>query len=178
MRLWKNHAVREMTHVRGAMPRLSLVWAPYAACAWAMVFAFVSFYWAAGGTLGVNTLGRTIQSLAHDPAFIVVVWLTGIAKVLAGIAALTLVRPWWSWIPRLLKLLGAWAGGIGLTLYGGFPFIVEGLLLAGWLRPGDDVDWNGSRWHFLLWDPWWFLGGVLFLLAAWHYQRSTAAPGA
>ena len=54
----------------------------------------MSFYWALGGELGLNTLGSGIQALAHDPSFIALVWLTGVVKVLGGLFALTLVRPW------------------------------------------------------------------------------------
>jgi Protein of unknown function (DUF3995) len=155
-------------------------WAAYAACAWALLFALMSFYWALGGTTGVNTLGSAIQSLAHDPGFIAVVWLTGVAKVIGGLFALTLVRPWTPWLPPIWKLVLAWVVGIGLVLYSGVQLILEGLVLGGVIRSSGPVDWEGLRWHFWLWDPWWLLGGILFLLAAWQYQRSlrtaTKAP--
>lgn len=165
--------LRTVNNPRTAAVGSSLIWAPYVACAWALLFAVMSFYWAAGGTLGVNTLGSGIQSLAHDPQFIAIVWLTGVIKVLGGFCALTLVRPWLLWIPHRVKLIGAWAAGIGLALYGGVPFVVEGLLLSGLIPTAGPVDWVGIRWHFLLWDPWWLLGGILFLLAARYYQRAT-----
>jgi Protein of unknown function (DUF3995) len=147
------------------------VWAAYAASAWAMLFALMSFYWAAGGTFGVNTLGSGIQALAHDPGFIAIVWLTGVAKVLGGLFALSLARPLARWLRPGWKLALAWIGGAALALYGGIPLIVEGLALGGVVRVSGPVDWEGVRWHFWLWDPWWLLGGVLFLLAAWQYQR-------
>ena len=147
-------------------------WAAYAACAWALLFALMSFYWALGGEFGVNTLGSGIQALARDPGFVAVVWLTGVAKVVGGLFALTLVRPWARWLPPIWKLVLAWAGGIGLALYGGVQLIIEGLVLGGAIRVSGAVDWEGLRWHVWLWDPWWLLGGVLFLLAAWQYQRS------
>ncbi|MGE5335448.1 MAG: DUF3995 domain-containing protein [Nitrososphaerota archaeon] len=146
-------------------------WAAYAASAWAMLFALLSFYWALGGEFGVNTLGRGIQSLAHDPGFIAVVWLTGVAKVVGGLFALTLVRPWLMWLPPIWKLVLAWIGGIGLALYGGIPLIIEGMALSGVVPVSSAVDWEGLRWHFWLWDPWWLLGGIFFLFAAWQYQR-------
>lgn len=147
------------------------IWPGYAACVWAFVFAAMSFYWAAGGTFAVDTLGSSIQSMEHDPGFIAIVWLTGILKVIGGLFALTLVRPWAPWLPHVLKLILAWVGGIGLVLYGGIQFLLEGLVLSGMLHVTGPVDWNGMRWHFWLWDPWWLLGGILFCAAAWAYQR-------
>ena len=153
-------------------------WAAWAACVWALLFALMSFYWALGGELGVNTLGSGIQSLAHDPGFIAIVWLTGVAKVVGGLFALTLVYPWPRWLPSSWRLALAWAGGVGLALYGGVQFVIEGLVLVGAIHVSGSVDWDGLRWHVWLWDPWWLLGGILFLLAAWQYQRSrhSAAP--
>lgn len=37
------------------------------------------------------------------------------------------------------------------------------------------VDWEGIRWRFWIWNPWWLLGGILFLLTALQYQRSLRA---
>jgi hypothetical protein len=30
-----------------------------------------------------------------------------------------------------------------------------------------------ARWHLVLWDPWWLLGGVLLGLATWVFQRAS-----
>lgn len=43
-------------------------WAGYAACVWALLFAAISFYWAAGGTAGSDPIGPAITSMRHDPA--------------------------------------------------------------------------------------------------------------
>jgi Protein of unknown function (DUF3995) len=147
-------------------------WAAYAACAWALIFALMSFYWALGGEIGLDTLGLGIQALAHDPGFIALVWLTGIAKVVGGLFALTLVRPWLLWLPPIWKLALAWLSGSALALYGGVNLVVEWLLVSGAIHIDGVVVTEGIRWHAWLWDPWWLLGGILFLLAAWQYQRS------
>ena len=147
-------------------------WAAYAACVWALLFALMSFYWALGGQLGLNTLGAGIRALAHDPGFVAIVWLTGIAKVIGGLFALTLVRPWAHWLPPIWKLALAWIGGAGLALYGGVNLIVEWLVVVGVIQMNGLEVTEGIRWHAWLWDPWWLLGGVLFLLAAWRYRRS------
>jgi uncharacterized protein DUF3995 len=147
-------------------------WAAYAACAWALLFALMSFYWALGGEFGLNTLGLGIQALAHDPGFIALVWLTGIAKVLGGLFALTLARPWLLWLPPIWKLALAWVGGAALALYGSVNLVVEWLIVTGAIHIAGVAVTEGIRWHARLWDPWWLLGGILFLLAAWQYQRA------
>ena len=45
-----------------------------------VAFAAISFYWGIGGTLGLDTLGGSIESLAqaHDRTLLVAVWVTGL----------------------------------------------------------------------------------------------------
>ena len=59
-------------------------WSAYAASIWAFTFTAVSFYWAAGGTLGANTLGNGIKemALARDPVFVMILWITAGLKFL------------------------------------------------------------------------------------------------
>ncbi len=82
--------------------RPSRTWPGYAAAAWALGFAALSFYWAAGGRLGLGTLAQTIreQAIAREPELIRIVWLTGGLKVLAAVVAMALVRPWGKAVPR------------------------------------------------------------------------------
>src|SRR3954447_5412033 len=96
----------------------SSTWAGYAACVWALAFAAISFYWAIGGTTGSETIGPAITNMAHDPAFVVVLWGTGALKVLGGLLALALVRPWGRLLPRWLLLTASWGGGAFMVLYG------------------------------------------------------------
>ena len=151
-------------------------WSPdgaaYAACAWAVVFAAASFYWAAGGTVGEDTVGGVITRL---PGIVALLWVTGALKVIGALLALALVRPWGRVLPRWLLLTLSWAGGVGLTAYGAIPLVVNGLMVAGVLHVPGPVDWTAMRWHVFLWDPWWLLGGLLFVAAAWSYQRRTHA---
>ena len=146
--------------------------AAYAACAWAVVFAAASFYWAAGGTAGEDTVGGVITRL---PGIVALLWVTGALKVIGALLALALVRPWGRVLPRWLLLTLSWAGGVGLTAYGAIPLVVNGLMVAGVLHGPGPVDWTLMRWHVFLWDPWWLLGGLLFVAAAWSYQRRTQA---
>ena len=148
-------------------------WAAYAACGWAFLFAAPSFYWAAGGTAGMGALGPGIAAMARDPWFVALVWSTGGAKVLAGLLALALVRPWGRRVPRRVLLAGAWGGG-GLLVFHGGDFVVQGALaLGGIVDVPEPAPWATIRWYTFLWGPWFLVGGILFCAAAWHYQRTS-----
>lgn len=155
-------------------------WAAYAACALALLSAIPSFYWAAGGTIGLDTVGGAIEELARarDPAGVALGLGAGVLKVAGGVLALALVRPWGRGVPR--RLLGgvAWAASAVLTLYGGLLVAVGALVLAGVIRPAGPVDRTALRWHVLLWDLWFLVWGLLLGLAAWHYGRQSRDRGA
>lgn len=154
-------------------PPLRTGWAAYAACAWSFLFAVPSFYWAAGGTAGMGSLGPGVAAMARDPWFVALVWATGVAKVLAGFLALALVRPWGQSIPRWMLLAGAWGGGALLFLHGG-DFVVQGALaLGGFVEVPAPATLTAIRWQTFLWGPWFLLGGLLFCIAAWPRKAKT-----
>ena len=150
-------------------------WAGYAACVLALLYAAVSLYWAAGGTAGLSTIGGGLEELgrARDPGIVALVWITGLLKVLAGLLALALVRPWGRVLPRRLLLVTAWGGATLLALYGGLLVVVQALLVSGVIAPAGSVDWTALWWHLLVWDPWFLVWGILLGVAAWYYQRGT-----
>jgi hypothetical protein len=153
--------------------RSPLVWSGYAAFAWGLLFAGISFYWGLGGTLGLDTLGGTLEQLgrSRDPTIFAAVWLTGVLKVGGAILALALVQPWGRRLPRLPLLLFGWAAAVVLTLYGGTLVTAEALVATGLVRPGT-VDWKPLLWHLYVWDMSFLIWGVLFAFAAWHYART------
>jgi hypothetical protein len=69
-------------------------WSAYAASIWAFTFTAMSLYWAAGGTLGADTIGNGIKemALARDPVFVMILWITAALKFLLGLLALALVQ--------------------------------------------------------------------------------------
>lgn len=148
-------------------PLLRTGWAAYAAFTWAFLFAAPSFYWAAGGTAGMGTLGPGVAAMARDPWFIALVWVTGFAKALAGLLALALVRPWGQRIPRWVLLAGAWGGGALLVLHGGDLVVQGALALGGFLDIPASATPSAIRWQTFLWGPWFLVGGLLFCIAAW-----------
>lgn len=151
------------------------VWAAYTAAALALLYAVPSFYWALGGTAGLDTVAGAIERLgrAHDPAGVALAIGSGVLKVAGGLLALALVRPWGRRIPRRLLLGAAWAASAVLTAYGGLLVLVGALVLTGLINPSDPVDRTALRWHVLLWDLWFLVWGVALGVAAWHYGRES-----
>jgi Protein of unknown function (DUF3995) len=154
--------------------------AAYAACALALLSAVPSFYWALGGTAGLDTVGGTLEELgrAHDPRGVALGVGAGLLKVAGGLLALALARPWGGAVPRWLLLGAAWAASTVLTAYGGLLVAVGGLVLTGVISPSGPVDRTALRWHVMVWDSWFLVWGLLLGVAAWHYGRQARDPTA
>jgi Protein of unknown function (DUF3995) len=155
-------------------------WAANAACALALLSAVPSFYWALGGTAGLDTVGGVIEELARtrDPAGVALGIGAGVLKVAGGLLALALVRPWGRAIPRRLLLGAAWAASMVLAAYGGLLVVVRALVLTGVISPSGPVDRTALRWHVMLWDLWFLVWGLLLGVAAWHSGRESRGRGA
>ena len=152
------------------------VWAGYAAFAWGLIFGAISFYWGAGGTLGVDTvLGSLRMSSVQESLLIVAVWVAGLLKVLGALLALALVTSWGTRLPaRPLAVVG-WAAAGLLTLYGGVNVFAEALTASDIVKPTQPVDWKPLLWHLYVWDMSFLIWGILFGLAAWHFTRTNRA---
>lgn len=152
--------------------RLSL-WVAYAAIVWWFAFAALSFYWAAGGTFALNTLGERIESLAAAGELwvLILVASTGALKLIPCLLVFSLIQPregeFFSLKTRLVALASL---GILSLLYGGVQMIAKLLVLAGVFVP-DEIDTAGFWGHLLIWDPVWIIGGVLLITVAWNYHR-------
>jgi hypothetical protein len=146
---------------------------PYAACAWALAFAAVSFYWAAGGEVGLETVGEEIRrdALAREPDAIAIVWVTGGLKVLGAALALALLRPRGPAILRRALGIAGWVVGVGLLVYAVANFGQHGLMAIGAIETPDALGETAVTWHLALWDPVWLLGGALFTGAAWRFTH-------
>lgn len=145
----------------------SAAWVAYAACGWALLFATLSFFWAAGGRTGLHPL--ELEGAPGDSVWIIINLGAGIIKVLIGLLALALVQPWGQVIPRKLLRAGAWMLGVGMSLYGGLGLVSDVLHVTGIISDPANGKW--FFWYLVLWDPWWLLGGVLYITAAWLTRR-------
>ena len=78
------------------MPARRKRWPIACGVVWSLLFACMSFYWAGGGKLGVDTLGPEIsrQAVLRDEGFILVVWITGAAKAAGALLLLALTIRW------------------------------------------------------------------------------------
>ena len=148
--------------------------AGHAAAAWALAFAALSFYWAAGGTAGLGTLSKGLrrEALERPGGFVAVLWATAVVKVAAAALGLALVQPWGERVPRRLLLAAGWATGVLLTLYGGVGLVNAALAEFGVV---ESTDPETVRWYLLLWEPYWILGGLLFLTATGQFRRWSRA---
>jgi hypothetical protein len=145
----------------------SAAWTAYAACSWALLFAALSFFWAAGGRTGLHPL--ELEVAPGNGVWIVINLGAGVLKVVIALITLALVQPW-GWIfPRKLLRASAWLLGVGMSLYGGLGLVSDVLHLTGVI--GDPANGKWFFWYLVLWDPWWVLGGVLYLTAVWLARR-------
>jgi hypothetical protein len=138
-----------------------VAWA--AAAVWAFAFAAVSFYWAAGGQFGVATIAADIDAipLAGDPRFVTA---TGVAKIAAGCLPLALHRAVGT--PRRRLRVVVWIVGGAFALYGLANFVDHAAMTTGLRAAPEALGATAARWHLLFWDPFWMLGGALFLATA------------
>lgn len=119
------------------------------AAALGMVHAAFSLSWTAGGTLPVWSLGDDLVESFRGREWLLVP--IGIAKLVAAVAPLALVR--WGWLARVAARFACRMGAFVLVVWGGLNTIVGSLVLAGVVRPESGFDRSGMIGHAYLWDP-------------------------
>ena len=114
-------------------------------------------------------------------------WLlaVGVLCVVGALVPLALIQPWGQYIPRWLMLVYTWMGGVLLTFHALYGIIVHGLAAAGIVTWAQVQQWAGApvvpmsdesvreliREGMLIWNPWFLLGGILYLAVAWYGSR-------
>ena len=149
----------------------------YAAASVAFAYALMSLYWALGGHALISTIGGYVEQFARrGGALPVLIALAAtLAKVLGGLLALALVRPWGRVVvPRRWLLIGSAAASVLLVAYGGLNVLLGALVLSGVIHPAGGVDPTALRWHVGVWDLWFLMWGILLALAIVGYWRRTA----
>ncbi|MFJ7726203.1 DUF3995 domain-containing protein [Neobacillus sp. NPDC097160] len=143
----------------------------YVGFIWCFLFALMSFYWAAGGMLGAKSLGGLIykKAVERESSFIAIVWFTGFIKLGGGLFLLLLLRKW-SKITNCVLYFLSLIGGIFLSLYGLLNFISLILSSIGLLSL--QIDNFALRWRLFFWEPFWMIGGVLFILSALEFKKT------
>jgi len=150
-------------------------WA-YAAAAWAFAFAAISFYWAAGGTAGLDTLARDLEEDAREGGanLVALALVPGVLKAAVGVLALGLVERPRLPISRRANIRLVWLIAFGLTIYGVVLTAEKALMKAGAIDVPTGLGGDRLEWYLFFWDPLWLLGGVLFGFAA----RAAGSKGA
>lgn len=141
-----------------------------------------SAYWAAGGTALLDTIGGDIERWGRErqPSVVVVLWGIAAVKALVALAAPVVIfeprflPPWTAErVPRILS----WIAAITLIIYGGLLTGVGLLVQSDLLEAGPDADQRGLVWHTYLWDPWFLLWGLAFIVGLGLTRRRRAASG-
>ncbi len=138
-------------------------------CVWMVIFAGVHVYWALGGTFAMPAGFSVDENTA-----LLVIDIMAVPLCLAGAAlALALVHPAGRRRPRTVTALTALTGVFAIVHAAGTIVADLGMLLGVVEVP----DTEAERISAFVFEPWWFLGGVLFVLAAWafHTERRHAA---
>lgn len=161
-------------------------WAAYAGCVWALLYAvFVRFYQAAGGTIGLSAPIVDTTGGIYIASYVV-----GVIIMLCGFVLLGLVKPWGKVVPSWIP----WIGGVSiyrgfllfptlicsvfLLAHGAAGIITRVLFLAGFIdlkMPtfSGEVDMRiDALWDLFVYQPWFFIMGVLAGLSAAHYAQA------
>jgi Protein of unknown function (DUF3995) len=150
-------------------------WPGYAAAGWGLLFAVPSFVWALGGTVGAQTtVSPSLVELARQRVtwFVLVLWVTGVLKLIGALVGLGLTRRWGTATGRQLVFCG-WGAAV-LLVWHGLLFVIGGVLVESGVVTVDPTLRTISRWYLYLWGPWFVLGGLAFGAAAWAYVRTSA----
>jgi len=133
----------------------------YAAAAWAAVFAAFHVIWAGGWYIGLHE--ETARRAFANPAFLAYDVVVAGMLVIAVVVALALVQPWGRRVPR--RPLG-WlaAAGTGLLVLRSVASLVQTAYLL--------VVGRFSLRAMGIWEPWFYLGAILFSLTTWRFWRS------
>ncbi|MCQ6557245.1 DUF3995 domain-containing protein [Paenibacillus mendelii] len=137
---------------------------------WSLLFAAMSFYWASGGMFGVSSLGEFIarQAVMRDNSFMLLVWLTGVVKVLGAVLLFGLLKPWKSKIAAKGLYFAVVVGGAFLFLYGLLNWLT--VLLASAQVLSMNIDRYSANWRLFFWEPFWMLGGVLYFVSGRRFS--------
>jgi hypothetical protein len=164
------------------------VWPAYVGCLWALMYAvFVRFYQAAGGTIGISGQPKDPESLY------MVSYIAGLIILVCGFVLIALVKPWGRVVPkripfiggrkihRLIILIPTLFCTAFLIAHGVAGIITKVLFLAGVITidfPGF-VDFDVQKdalWDLLVYEPWFFIMGILASLTAAHYAQTSGVP--
>ena len=135
-------------------------WVAYAAATWAFVFAAFHVVWACGWYVGLHAEEARIAF--RKPYTLPYDLVVAAMCVIGGVLALAPVRAWGARLRRPGVRVIAWIGTVLLVLRAVAGFIQLVWLLAAARLALRDVEF---------WEPWFYLGAILFGVTTWRYWR-------
>jgi len=145
-----------------------------AAVLWCCVFAAVHVFWALGGSAGLASSAGSDLAVRRPPMF-VAVGLWGVAVALLAGAAFVGVAAAVN-MPRRRRRVMAWMIGLAGVVLLARGVLVEVVLAADAGGVRREVGPHQTRWSLVLWNPWFMLGGVLFIGAGLGIAKRRARP--
>lgn len=137
-----------------------------AAIVWCGLFAAVHVFWALGGSVGLASSAGARIAASRPLAFV----LLGLWGVAAALLLGAVLIAWCTRDVRWRRLGGVAIGVVGAALLAR-GVLVEVLLLADVGGVRQSVGADETRWSLLLWNPWFVLGGALWLAVARQLAR-------
>ena len=147
-----------MTSQLGPLRRRDSPWVAYGAAIWALIFAAFHIVWAAGWYPLLNAeQARIAFAVPWKWAYDVVVAAMCVIAVPVALAPVTSLG---QHVPRPLVFGLACTGSVLLVLRSTASLVQTGYLIATDRFAGMGI-----------WEPWFYLGAVLFSVSTWQYRR-------
>lgn len=134
-----------------------------------MIHAGFSFYWSAGGTFLLQSVGSDLAAGFDGREWLLA--LVGASKLIAAMAPLVFAVSGW---PIAIATRGiCWSGAGILVVWGGVNTVTGNLVLAGLIDPGAELDRSGMVGHAYLWDPLFLAWGLALMVGLLFGRRGT-----
>ncbi|MDN3460502.1 DUF3995 domain-containing protein [Rhodococcus sp. APC 3903] len=148
------------------------------ATGWALMFAAAHFYWALGGQVGLDVSAGP-ELAANRPSWFVAGGLCGVGLLLlAGAGVAMLLDGASSVLPRSVRgarlLVSAGTLAAAITLLRGVG--LELLMITGVVQAGEGITEAQISWTWMVWNPWFVLGGTFFAAATLRFCRYVRVP--
>jgi hypothetical protein len=140
-------------------------WIPFAAAIWAFIFGIFHIIWAFGWYVGLDP-ERSRVAFSKPWFFAYDLAVVGVCT-LAVLVALALGMPWGQRMSRRVVGSAAWTGTVLLALRSIGSLIQAGYLMAVGRFSLRDIG---------IWEPWFYLGAILFAVSTWQYWRRQPEP--
>ena len=133
----------------------------YAAALWALIFAIFHVVWACGWYVGLDPAQARLAF--RKPLFFAWDLVVAVMCAVGAVVALAPVRPWGRRLPLRLLRFAAWTGTVLLVLRAAAS-VIQVTYLA--------ITRRLTAAHILTWEPWFWVGAVLFSVITWRFWRT------